>query len=61
MSGIDSYNTEPYNLAQLIQEAEDKDYLAMVDAGNYTQDTTDLYDDIKQDRVCIPSNNDIVD
>ena len=58
---IDSYKTEPYNLAQLIEEAENKDYLAMVDAGDYTQDTSDLWDDMKQDRICIASNNDNID
>ena len=61
LSGIDEYKSEPYNLAQLIEEAENKDYLAMVDAGDYTQDTSDLWDDMKQDRICIASNNDNID
>jgi len=61
LSGIDEYKSEPYNLAQLIDEAENKDYLAMVDAGDYTQDTSDLWDDMKADRLCIASNNDNID
>ena len=55
---IDSYKSEPperQTVAEMVEYADNKNYLNMIDIGNYTQDTSDLWDDMKQDRICIAS------
>ena len=64
LSCIDEYKSEPperQTVAEMVEYADNKNYLNMIDIGDYTQDTSDLWDDMKQDRICIPSNNDIID
>jgi len=61
---IDEYKSTPperQTVAEMVEYADNKNYLNMIDIGDYTQDTSDLWDDMKADRLCIASNNDNID